>query len=98
MILVGDVHIVTCPDIITNLYGEVPNNARTFSDQATIPNRHNSITQTLLTRNHSSGEGAIWTNHRVAPDVDEPLIENCVRWKADHTLFTKTAKQFSLFR
>ena len=43
VVLVGDVNVVTCPHIITNLNGKVPHDAAPLANEATIANGHNAF-------------------------------------------------------
>jgi hypothetical protein len=64
VILIGDVHVVTSPDVIAYVDREVTNYATAPTDQASITYADNWVCQTLLSWHHPSRERYVATNHR----------------------------------
>ena len=53
VILIGDVHMVSCPYVIANVYSQVTNNSATTTDKTSIAYSNHRIRQANLSRNHS---------------------------------------------
>lgn len=92
MILVGDVHVVSGPDIVPDVDTEMSDDAASSSNQTAITNSDDWIGETFLTWNHSRRKRNMGSNHRVRTYLDVTLVEDGGLWETDNAVFTEGAK------
>jgi hypothetical protein len=68
------------------------NDSTSATDEATIPNTHNRVRQTLLTWDHSSRKRNMSSDHGVCTNVNVLLIENRGLRKTDDAVLPKCTK------
>ena len=92
MVLIGDVHVMPGPDIITDVDRKMTDDARAPTDEAPISDTNYRVDHTVLSRHHSRRERHLGTNHRSLSDVDEPLVHDRSRRKAHDASGTECAE------
>ena len=95
MVLIGDVHVMTGPNIVTDLNSEVANDSAALADQAAIADRDHWIADAYLIRHHARRQGDVRPQHGSRPNVDVPLVEDRVGRKADDAGRTKPTESFA---
>lgn len=93
VILVGDVHIVTRPHIISDADREMSDDSTSLADQTPVSNFHDTVCEADLSWDHSRRQRAMWSDHGVSSDVNVPLIEDRVRGEADDAVLSKTSER-----
>jgi pantoate--beta-alanine ligase len=83
VVLIGDVDVMARPHIVSDHDLEVPDDATALPDETAVTDPHDSIVQTLLTRDHPGGQSGLRADHGVPTDVDELLVEDRVEREAD---------------
>ena len=89
MVLVRDVHVVTRPDVVTDLDRQVTDDPRAPTDETAIADAHHRSTETLLTGDHARRQRDVLTDHRVRADVDVVLVHDRRRRETDHASGTE---------
>jgi len=92
MILIRDVHVVASPYIVTNINSQMTNDPTTATNEATVPNTHNGVCQTLLTWDHSGRKRNMSSDHGVGANVNVSLIENSRLRKTNDAVLPKGTK------
>ena len=92
MILVGDVHIVTRPHIVSDFNTEVANNSTATTNETSVSNTYNWVCDALLTWHHAGGQRNIWSDQCMCTNSDVLLIEDCGRLPHDETALTESTK------
>ena len=92
MILIGDVDVVTGPDVVADIDLEMAHDAAAFSDQAAIANRYHGVCHALLSRDHSGGQSDIGADHGARSNMNELFVEQRVSGKANDAVLPKRAK------
>ncbi len=80
MVLVGDVHVVTGPDVVFDLDRQVPDDPAPPAEETAIADAHDRIGEARLTRHHPRRQRHVRPDHRVGADVDVALVEDR-RWR-----------------
>jgi hypothetical protein len=92
MILISDVNVVPRPYIVSNFNAEMADDSAASSNQATVSNLDNRIRNAFLTGHHARGQGDVWTNQRIRPDLNVLLIKNRGRLPHNQTSLTESTK------
>lgn len=71
------------PHVVADVDRQVPNDARTTTDQAPIPDTHDGRRNALLPWDHAGGERDMLADHRLPADVDVALVHDRRGWEAD---------------
>jgi hypothetical protein len=83
MILIGDVHIHACVNVVTNIDAVVTNDRAPPSYQTSIPNYHYGVGHHLLPRHHARRQGDMTGNHGVIADTYPSLPVHVSRRPVD---------------
>ncbi len=98
VVLIGDVDVVTGPHVVADHDLQVADDATPLADQASVTDRDHRIAHHLLARHHARRQGDLRSEHRALADVDVLLVEQRVRWEADHTARAETSEAFAAAR
>jgi hypothetical protein len=80
VILIGDVDVMTRPNIIFDDDRKMTHNAATPTNKATVADNDDWVSYTFLTVNHSCRQCNMRTDHGVIANSDVSLIEyRCLR-------------------
>jgi hypothetical protein len=83
MVLIGDVHIHTCKNVITNIDAVVTNDRAPPPYQASVANYDDGVGHHLLPGHHARRQGHLAGNHRVIADAYPSLPVHVSRRPVD---------------
>lgn len=92
MILIGDVDMVTGPNVVADFDIEMSHDAAALSNQAAVTNFNYRVRDALLPRNHSGGKSDMGPDHGARSNVNELFVEQRVGGKANDAVLAERTK------
>jgi hypothetical protein len=75
MVLIGDVHVGSGVDVVTDLHLKMAHDVAPAADHAPVTDAHHRIGDHVLAGHHAGRDADIGAHQGVAPDVDPALTE-----------------------
>jgi hypothetical protein len=92
MVLVGDIDVMSSPNIVSNLNSKMANDPAPAPNQTTITDAHHRISDALLTRQHACAKRYTGPNHGVVTYVDVVLVVNRVGRETNDASISKSSE------